>query len=108
MITAMPVLVEAVEAAPSCLCSSCGRVDSDGTRGPSALRAETWGYTVRERWLCSRCSRQVWGAYLGAVRARMRLVRVSRLVGYPVTRAQADAYEQALQGVQLGLWGQHA
>lgn len=87
-------------------CSICGRLDSEGTRGPGKIRGY-WGYYVRVLgpWLCWPHSVQVWEAYLTARRERMELVQAYRIVGYPMTRDQLEAWksEQSTHGEQLAL-----
>ena len=89
---------------PAYTCSVCGVRDSDGTRGPKRIAERGYGYELEAGpWLCARHSREVWGAYLVAVKRRRELIEASRALGWPATEAQARRWRERGGGVQLDL-----
>ena len=59
-------------------CSECGRVDTEGTRGPPVYLAQqpvvldvTIG-SLADRWYCAEHSAEIWGEYLEGLRAVQR------------------------------------
>lgn len=105
MTLALPIVLPVADGPVGYQCADCDTLDSDGRKSPRHLVSTGYGVVWGWRWLCHPCSVAVHARYDAAVRERKRLHRISAIVGYPVTRAQADAWERGQLGVQLELWG---
>ena len=90
----------------TCVCADCLTADSSGGHAPEHTYGESGAYGREAgRWLCARCHRSVWGAYLQERRDRVLLIEVSGRLGYPCRMADVEAYrERGREQLDLLTW----